>query len=245
MEGPVKRAIVLLHAGVADRRMWEPLLPELPAGRRVLRPDMRGFGESPLEPGSLSHARDVAALLDDEGLDRVAVVGASYGGRVALQVASNWPDRVSGLALLGSATIGHDWSAGFREYDEAEEAALEAGDVDAAVDLNVRTWVDAGRDPSEVDPEIRSLVGEMQRRIYELQEGVEAEEESLPIQPELITAPTILAVGELDLPDFHAIARDLAAAIPNATGPEVVAGAAHLVALERPEETARLIGPVL
>lgn len=236
---------MLLHAGVADRRMWEPLVSELPAGRRVLRPDMRGFGEAALPDGSFSHARDLVALLDAEGLDRVVLVGASYGGRVALQVASNWPDRVRGLALLGSATIGHDWSAGFREYDEAEEAALEAGDVEGAVELNVRTWVDAGRDPSQLDPEIRSLVAEMQRRIYELQEGVDAEEESLPIEPERITAPTVLAVGELDLPDFHAIARDLAQAIPNVVAHTTVPGAAHLVALERPAETAELIAAVV
>lgn len=237
--------LVLLHAGVADRRMWEPLLPHLPPGIETVCPDLRGFGEAAPPGEPFSHARDVVDLLDERGLERVTLVGASYGGRVALQVASNWPERVGGLALLGTATIGHDWSAGFREYDAAEEAALEAGDIDAAVELNVRTWVDAGRDPATVDPGIRSLVASMQRRIFELDNGVDADAEALAVEPERITAPAVIAVGELDFPDFHAIARDLAARIPNVVAHETVPGAAHLVALEQPAATARLIAPLL
>jgi pimeloyl-ACP methyl ester carboxylesterase len=225
--------------------MWEPLLPMLPPDREVIRPDMRGFGEAEPPDEPFSHARDVVNLLDERGLERVRLVGASYGGRVALQVASNWPERIDGLALLGSATIGHDWSAGFREYDEQEEALFEAGDIDAAVELNVRTWVDAGRDPSEIDPAIRSLVADMQRRIFELDNDVDSDAEPLAIEPDRITAPTVIGVGEFDLPDFHAIARDLAERIPNVLAHETIAGAAHLVALERPAETARLIAPVL
>jgi pimeloyl-ACP methyl ester carboxylesterase len=241
----MSRATVLVHAGIADRRMWEPLLPKLPPDREVITFDMRGFGEAVPPDEPFSHARDLVNLLDERQLERVALVGASYGGRVALQVASNWPERVRGLALLGSATIGHDWSAGFREYDSAEEALFEAGDLDAAVELNVSTWVDAGRDRSQIDPEIRSLVAEMQRRIFELDNDVDSDAEPLAIEPERITAPTVIAVGEFDLPDFHAIARDLAERIPNVVAHETVEGAAHLVALERPAETARLIAPVL
>jgi pimeloyl-ACP methyl ester carboxylesterase len=225
--------------------MWEPLLPHLPADREVIRYDMRGFGEAEPPGEPFSHARDLLDLLDGRGLDRVALVGASYGGRVALQVAGNWPERVRGLALLDSATIGHDWSAGFREYDEAETAAFEAGDIEQAVELNVRTWVDAGRDPSEIDPAIRKLVADMQRRIFELDNDVDSDCEPLAIEPERITAPTVVAVGEFDLPDFHAIARDLAERIPNVVAHETVPGAAHLPALERPAETARLIAPVV
>jgi pimeloyl-ACP methyl ester carboxylesterase len=247
VEGPLSEdnAVVLLHAGIADRRMWEPLLPHLPAGRRVTSYDMRGFGDAEPPDRPFSHARDLLQLLDERQLDRVALVGASYGGRVALQVASNWPERVRGLALLGSATIGHDWSARFREYDAAEEAAFEAGDIDAAVELNLRTWVDAGRDPSEIDPAIRRLVADMQRRIFELDNGVDPDAEPLAIEPERITAPTVIGVGELDLPDFQAIANDLAERIPNVLAHETIPGAAHLVALERPAETARLIAPVV
>jgi 3-oxoadipate enol-lactonase len=237
--------VILVHAGVADRRMWGPLLAELPPDRRYLRYDMRGFGESALEPGVVSNARDLIGLLDELGAERAAIVGASFGGRVALEVASNWPDRVRGLALLDPALPGREPSPRFQSYDEAEEEALAEGDIDRAVELNVRMWVDGPRDPSEVDPAVRALVADMQRRAYELQVGVDAELDSLEIDPARITAPTVIAVGELDVEDFHAIARELAATIPNVVGQTVIEGAAHLPALERPAEVARLILPVI
>jgi 3-oxoadipate enol-lactonase len=238
-------AVVLVHAGIADMRMWEPLVHVLPAGLDVVRYDMRGFGGSPLLPGTVSNARDLIGLLDALEIGQATLVGASFGGRVALEVASNWPERVRGLALLDAALPSHDWSVHFSEYDAAEEEALEQGDITGAVELNLRMWVDGARVPSEVDPAVRALVGDMQRRIYELQEGVDAELEPIDIELSRIGVPAVVVVGEYDVPDFHAIARELAEGIPNATGPFVVAGAAHLPALERPAETAELIAPVL
>jgi pimeloyl-ACP methyl ester carboxylesterase len=238
-------AVVLVHAGVADRRMWAPLVAELPEHRAAISYDMRGFGESELPPEPFSQARDLVGLLDALQLDDVVLVGASYGGRVALEVASNWPDRVRGLALLAPAALEHDWSARFVEFGDAEDAAFEAGDVERAVELNVRLWVDGPRAPTEVDPAVRALVADMQRRAFELQEGVEAEEEPMGVEPGRITAPTVLAVGELDLPDFHEIARDLAATIPGVVEHATVGGVAHLPALERPADVARLVARVM
>lgn len=71
--------MVLLHAGVADSRMWEAQARALDPRFRVLAPDLRGFGDRPHEPGQFSHAEDVLALLDAEGLEHAAVVGASFG----------------------------------------------------------------------------------------------------------------------------------------------------------------------
>jgi 3-oxoadipate enol-lactonase len=233
--------IVLVHAGVADRRMWGPLIAQLPADRQVIAYDMRGFGESELPDEPFSQARDLIGLLDALELARTTLVGASYGGRVALEVASNWPDRITGLALLSSATIGHEWSQGFRDYDAAEEAALEAGDIDLAVELNVRQWVDGPRRPSEVDPSVRALVADMQRRAFEIQLAVDPEEQPVGIDPAKISAPTLVAVGELDISDFHEIARDLAQAIPDVIAHEAIEGTTHLPALERPAEVAALL----
>jgi pimeloyl-ACP methyl ester carboxylesterase len=237
-------AVVFVHAGVADRRMWEPLLAELPGGLRTVRYDMRGFGESELPPETFSHTRDLIALLDALGLEQVVLVGASMGGAVALEAASNWPERVRGLALIDSAAE-HEFSSVVREFGASEDAALEAGDIDAAVELNLRLWVDGPRASSDVDPAMRALVADMQRRAFELQQGVGAEEEELDTDLARVTAPTVVAVGELDLPDFHEIGRHVAAAIPNAEELTVVAGAAHLPALERPAEVARLLARVL
>lgn len=221
--------VVLLHAGVCDHRMWEPVVPALhDAGLRVTAPDLRGFGSRPVGVGRFSHAHDVLALLDGIGADRADVVGASFGGRVALQVAALAPERVRSLALLAPALPAWEYSdPELLAYGEAEEAAIARGDIDAAVELNVRFWADV------LAPEERDYVAEAQRRAFELG-GEEAEEEEVPLDLAAIGAETLVMVGDRDNPDFVDIARHLADTLP---GPElrVVEGAGHLLALERPD----------
>ncbi|MGW3359259.1 alpha/beta fold hydrolase [Streptomyces bungoensis] len=77
-DGP---ALVLLHSGVCDRRMWDAQCPALAAaGCRVVRCDFRGFGQTPMTDRPYSNAMDVLKLLDGIGIQRAAVVGVSYGG---------------------------------------------------------------------------------------------------------------------------------------------------------------------
>ena len=224
--------VVLLHAGVCDHRMWDPIVPALhDAGRKVVAPDLRGFGSRPVGLAPFSHSSDVLALLDGLGAEQADLVGASFGGGVALQVAARAPGRVRSLALLAPALPGWDFSAPeLLAYGEAEEAALARGDVDAAVELNVRMWADAltARD--------QEYVADAQRRAFELSADG-SEEEGHPFELGAITADTLVMVGDRDVPDFVAIARHLAATLP---GPELrtVEGAGHLLALERPDEVA-------
>jgi 3-oxoadipate enol-lactonase len=221
--------VVLLHAGVCDHRMWDRITPALrEAGRSpVVAPDLRGFGSRPAGVSSFSHARDVVALLDGLGADRADVVGASFGGRVALQVAALAPDRVASLALLAPALPVWDYAdPALLAYAEQEEAAMDRGDVDAAVELNVRFWADA------LSAEDQAYVAEAQRRAFE-HGGEEADGEER-IDLDAITAKTLVMVGDQDVSDFVAIAEHLAATL---AGPHlrVVEGAGHLLAPERPD----------
>ena len=72
--------IALVHAGIGDQRMWEPLLARLAPTRMVVRYDMRGFGQTIAEAGPFSPVDDLVAVLDALELDAVMVVGASFGG---------------------------------------------------------------------------------------------------------------------------------------------------------------------
>jgi pimeloyl-ACP methyl ester carboxylesterase len=227
--------------------MWDPQWEAFQRSHRVVRLDLRGFGGSPYLPGPYSHAADVIALLDGLELGPAALVGVSLGGGVALQVAVARPDLVSALVLIGSGIRGHDWSEGVTRAWEEEEAALERGDLDAAVEINLRTWVDGPRrSPDEVDPAVRLKVGEMQRRALELylDGGDAAEEEALvtDVGDRLgeISVPTLVVVGELDLPDLHLIAARLQRELPDARG-ATIAGAAHAPTMERPDEFAEIV----
>ncbi len=234
-------AVLLVHAGIADSRMWTPLADALARDHLVIAPDLRGFGRSALGPGRLSHSDDLLALLDALGVDRAAVVAASMGGAVALEVVLAAPERVSALALLDSAVDELDPSPGLAAYWEAEEAAIEAGDDDTAVELTLRTWVDGqGRD-GEPNPEVRALVATMYRNSLAAQRGVVVEEDEVPIVARLgeVTAPALVIAGEHDVEEFLGIARLLAERLPNARPLVTIPGAAHLPALERPDAVAR------
>jgi 3-oxoadipate enol-lactonase len=224
-------AALLLHSTVCDRRMWDPQLPALAdAGYRTVRCDLRGYGDSPVPDEPYSDAEDVVQLLDTLGIDRVAVVAASGGGKVALEVASRWPSRVSRLVLLCSAMAGHEPSAALREFGEREDALLEAGDVDAATELNVDTWL-----TSDATEPTRELVRVMQRHAFEVQL---AAPDVAPIRAETdlsaVTAPALVISGALDLVDFRQIAARLAAELPDARHVDLP-WAGHLPSLEHPE----------
>ncbi|MFB7587922.1 alpha/beta fold hydrolase [Streptomyces sp. NPDC056169] len=232
--------VVLLHSGVCDRRMWDGQFPVLAeAGHRVVRCDLRGFGETPVDAPH-THADDVRDLLDHLGVDRAAVVGSSFGGQVALELAVRHPGRVTALALLGSASPCMEPSEELRAWGDREDALLEAGHLDAAVELNVATWLGP-----EADAAARALVREMQRRAFDVQ--LAAPDAFSPIRPEVtrddlarIEAPALVAVGAHDLPDFRAVADDLTRLLPAARRLDLD-WAGHLPALERPDETARVL----
>ncbi|HEV2813028.1 MAG TPA: alpha/beta hydrolase [Solirubrobacteraceae bacterium] len=222
--------VVLLHAGVCDRRMWDDVTPGLrDALRPVVAPDLRGFGSRPLGLAPFSHAGDVLSLMDGLGADKVDLAGASFGGQVALQVASLAPERVRSLVLLAAALPEWDWSdPELIAYGEAEEAAINRGDVDGAVDLNVRMWA------GEASPSVQEYVAEAQRRAFELG-GEGADEQEVPVDLGAIRARTLVMVGDRDVSDFMAIGEHLASTLPSAEL-RVVEGAGHLLALERPDE---------
>ncbi len=234
--------VVLLHAGVADRRMWDPQWGALQARRDVVRPDLRGFGDSAARSeGPLSPHRDVLDLLDRLGIARAHLVGASYGAGVAVDVALTAPDRVASLLLVtpGGSLI-PEMTDDLRTFAAAENAALEAGDLDAAVEANLATWVDGpGQPVDRVDPGVRALVGEMQRRAFELQgllDDLDEDELDPPALERLgeVGVPTLLLGGALDL---EAIDRAAVAVLAGVHGARQVVwpDVAHLPTLEQPD----------
>jgi 3-oxoadipate enol-lactonase len=225
-------AVVLLHSTVCDRRMWDPQMPALlDAGRRVLRCDLRGFGQTPLPGRPYNDAQEVTDLLDLLGIEQAALVGSSGGGRVALEIAARWPHRVTALALLCTAVPGHRPSAALRAFGEREDALLEDGDLTGATELNVATWLGP-----HADAATREMVRQMQRHAFEVQLAAPDEHTPIRVETDLsaITAPTLLVSGGRDLPDFREIAAALSEHIADARHIELD-WAGHLPSLERPD----------
>jgi pimeloyl-ACP methyl ester carboxylesterase len=243
--------VLLVHEGICDSRVWEHQWRTFPRRHRTVRCDLRGFGRTPLPPEPFSHARDVVELLDTLALGPAALVGCSLGGRVTLEVALARPDLVDRLVLVAPGMPGHEWSDEVRRSWQEEEAALDRGDLDGAVEATLRLWVDGpGRSADDVDPAVRALVGEMQRRAYELQLPTweQADEELLvpDVHERLaqVAVPTLVAVGTGDVSDMQEIAARIAADVPGARR-EVIPDTAHVPNLERPDAFDAVVLPFL
>ena len=92
--------------------------------------------------------------MESLALAPAALVGVSLGGAVALDVTVARPELVSALVLVGSGLRGHEFSAETQAGWAEEEEAFERGDLDAAVEVNLRMWVDGPRrSPEDVDPD--------------------------------------------------------------------------------------------
>jgi len=218
--------------------MWEPQVEALEAaGHRALASDLPGFGDAPLAPGTIAYVDHAASLLDAPAV----VVGCSFGGRIAIELAAARPDLVERLVLIGAGLGSWSWSesaqAGFAE----EEEAIDRGDLPAAAAQQARMWLAA-----DAAPEVRELTEAMTLRSYEQQLPVEGEVKAIwpetPAEAQLgeIGAPTLVVVGTEDLDDIKSMAEKLAAEIPGARL-ATIEGAGHLPSLERPDELNELL----
>jgi 3-oxoadipate enol-lactonase len=230
--------VLLLHAGIADRRMWEPQVAALEAvGHRALASDLPGFGDAPLEPGTIAYVDYAASLLDSPA----TVVGCSFGGRVAIELAAARPDLVERLVLIGAGLGSWSWSESAQMGFAEEEEAIERGDLAAAAAQQARMWLAA-----DAAPEVRDLTEAMTLRSYEQQlpmEGrVKAVWPEVPAETRLgeIGAPTLVVVGAEDLEDIKSMAQKLAGEIPGARL-ATIEGAGHLPSLERPNALNELL----
>ncbi|MFL5680296.1 MAG: alpha/beta fold hydrolase [Chloroflexota bacterium] len=240
--------ITLVHAGIADRRMWDDVWPALTTAHRCVRLDLRGFGESTSRPdGLLDHAADVLEVLAEAGIAGTHLVGSSLGSGTVVDAALRQPDVAASLALVapGGALIAAPTEE-LRTFWRAEREALDRGDLDAAVEANLRTWVDGrGRAPGDVDPTVRRLVGEMQRRAFEITADWDDVEEAEPDPPILdrlaeIRVPTLVLLGDRDVDAVGIAANTVVERVP---GARLVQwrGVAHVPSLERPAEFIALL----
>lgn len=235
-EGP---AVLFLHAGVADSRMWRDQM-EL-EGHRTITFDQRGFGRTKWVPGPYSNRGDALAILNHLDVEEAVVVGCSNGGEAALQLALVAPERVAGLVLVGAAPRGWEPDGGWDDdplWDRVV-AAFKAGDIDRVVDLDAQMWL-AGPERSldDIDPELIELFQAMDRipakTEAERDEHVQTLEPPTNDRLDVITRPTLAIVGEHDYPDLLVAARYLAERISDRDA-LVLKDTAHLPSLEVPE----------
>src|SRR5439155_1814432 len=141
-------AVLLLHGGLGDSGLWEPVVPFLAERYRVIRTDLRFFGRSTGPAAPWSWPADVIGLLDEFGIERTALAGLSLGGRLAVDTALGSPERISALALVAPGLAGHNGSPYSQEQEARYDAAEAEGDLDAMMEVDFEVWAPLGADES-------------------------------------------------------------------------------------------------
>lgn len=232
-QGP---AVVLLHGGGFDRRLWDGQVDVLAVHFTVVRYDARGFGQSGGSEGApYAHHEDLAALLDRLRIERAALVGQSLGGRVAVDLALTRPDLVRALVLVGPGLSGWPWSAAdFGPWLADFRTAVQARDTLGAVEA----WLASGYMASAAArPELRGLLHRLARENARAWMADDAERELAPPalgRLDALRVPTLLVLGSRDEPVIHRIADSLGVAMP-CLRRAVLEGAGHAPNLEEPE----------
>jgi 3-oxoadipate enol-lactonase len=240
-------ALLLLHAGIANLRMWDPQIAALAAGHYVIRFDSRGFGQTTTENVAFSNRADAIALLDHLGVASATLVGCSRGGSIAIDIAVDSPGRVNGLVTIGSGP------SGFPEVEltELEDAlfdqldeAFDAKDWHRLARLEVALWAFGPlRKEEDLDPEFVATAYALNRVNV-----VHAEERPIPIPLEPsafdrlvdIEVPALVTVGEFDITPALVQFEYLLSTVPHAGGC-TFRNTAHLPSVEHPAEFERVL----
>ncbi|GAB3699694.1 alpha/beta hydrolase [Nocardiopsis oceani] len=250
-------AIVFVHAGVADRRMWGHQFAEFSKDHRVVRYDWRGYGDSADHDGGVRHHEDLLALMDALDIGEAALVGASYGGAYAVDAALHAPERVNRLALVCPGMSGHVWPESFVRAGQemalsavAQDrlAAYQAGnatpdqaDVAAMAEAQARFMVlGPDRLDEEMPAEAWDLSLLMLREMYTRRWASPANHTEWPEHPAAdrlgeIGVPTLVVKGLSEIPEVQEVADRYAEGIRGSRLLEMP-DTGHLPSIERPGE---------
>jgi pimeloyl-ACP methyl ester carboxylesterase len=237
--------LVLLHAGVTDRRLFDDVVPLLAGRHRVIRYDIRSAGESQDVAGAYDPTDDLVAVLRELEAAPAHVVGVSGGATTAVCCAVRYPEACASLVACAAGAPTTDWPPPFREHGRQLEEAATRGDVAAAIDLQLAMWVDGPlRRPEQVDPGARALartmLDDLWRHWQRADPSVVWSDPAVGERLHEIAVPTLGVAFALDHPFLNERAHAVGKAAPLGRV-ATLEGGAHLLPLEQPAAFAALL----
>jgi 3-oxoadipate enol-lactonase len=236
--GAGTQAVVLIHDGIAHSAVWDSVWPAFCKHFHTIRYDRRGFGRSPVPVTWYSETEDLFTLLRHTKVSRAILVGSSHGGELSIDFALQYPGIVQQLVLVGAVVSGFPYSDHFLNRGMVNSQPFDKGDVAGGLSnwAKDKYLLASGHDPA-------------QKRLHELltsnpQDMTHADyvRPTRPALPRLreIRVPTLILVGDADIPDVHAHAGAIEAGIAGSKR-VIISDAGHLMYLEKPEEFSRQV----
>ena len=222
--------IVLLHDGMVNNKIWDEQFPPLSKTYRVVRYDRRGYGKSSDPETKFSNINDLNQLFIQLKIDKAIIFGMSSGGRLAIDFTLTYPEKVTGLVLVGAVVSGF----GYTSHMNTRGGHFDPKKITDPVKVNEYFIKD---DPYEIYSENTSAKEKVMKLLPFL-----ARPNSVPTQPAVkvavrslseIKVPALILVGEYDIPDVHAHAGVINAGIANSKR-EIIPRSGHLIPIEQP-----------
>ncbi len=243
-DGP---AMVLIHAGFLDSRMWDPQIPVFSESHVVIRYDVRGFGRSDVARNKYSDYKDLRGLLAHLSVKTASLVGVSNGGRIASDFAVEHPSMVDHLVLVSPGMSGYKASGleeekMWQEFDKQmkpQEDADREGRAADAVEMDVNAWASA-QTPADRERITKIAMDNFHVHVenpWKLQ---------VPPEPRTwqrlsqIRIPTLLIIGDRDVPAQILMVDNIHSHIPGSKK-VLIQGADHIVNMSKPDEFNRTV----
>lgn len=240
--------LLFIHGGYLDLSMWDAQVDELTnAGFQVIRYSDIGHGKTISGNEKLFGHEIALRLIDKLEIDKINVVGLSWGAMIATDFSLEYPEKIERLILVSPGL--HGWQQYFADSLAAENynkriEAQEQGDTLRFIEAFQKNWTDGPRrDASRVDPQVRKKIGSM--ILNNLQNHPEQSRSELQLPPAIerlqkINCPVLVVKGEHDVLDIHQITELLSDKIPDVQTVEIQ-GAGHTLTMEKPMEFNELI----
>ena len=243
-EGP---ALVLIHAGFLDCRMWDSQFQSYSKTYKTIRYDVRGYGRSSIAKAKFSDQSDLRALLTHLNVARATIIGVSNGGRIALDFAVEHPAGVQSLILVSPGVSGYKVSGpeeeklwkDFEEQMKPQEVADREGRAADAVEMDVNAWATAA------DPASKQRIREIAMDNFHVQSENPWQFMKRPDPPAFqrlsdIHVPALFIVGDRDVPAQILTVDNIHKHMPGSKK-ILIKGADHIPNMSKQEEFDRTV----
>lgn len=231
-------AVILIHDGIVHSAVWDGVWPEFCKKFHTIRYDRRGYGRTPAATTWYTETEDLAALLRQRKVSRAVLVGSSHGGDLSIDFALQYPKVVEQLVLVGAVVSGMPYSDHFLNRGVANSQPFEKNDVAGGL----ANWA---KDKYLLAPGHEAAQKRLLALLTANPQDMTHNDYFRPTMPAIgrlheIRVPTLILVGDADIPDVHAHAGAIEAGISGSKR-VVISDAGHLMYLEKPEEFSRVV----